>query len=225
MNRAFDYNGVQIAPSRPVQKLVRRSRIVHIDSRDRDILLYPNNGSFTVYLPRAYERVVGINIKDAEFPALSVAKVWDVTYTGGARNSQPASYTGSNLPPANFISTVATDPHYFFLEVHGLNMSDETSAAAERSASTNSVFAKFVSDVLGQQVLYNESSNAHQDIEFYPALTKLDRLQMRLRTHTMNHNQHMFWLGSEWSISLEIQTLENAFDEFSTIETRVGIRD
>jgi hypothetical protein len=41
----------------------------------------------------------------------------------------------------------------------------------------------------------------------------------------MNQNQHMFWeTPSEWSISLEIQTLENSFDEYSTIETRLGNR-
>ncbi len=70
MNRSFDYNGVQVAPSRPVQKLVKRTRVLHIDSGDRDIQLFPNNGNFTVYLPRGYERVTGINIKSAEIPQI-----------------------------------------------------------------------------------------------------------------------------------------------------------
>jgi len=223
MNRAFDYNGVQISPSKPVQKLVKRSRIVHIDSADRDVLLYPNNGSFTIYLPRIYERVTAINVKDAEFPSISTVKVWDVSVYGGARDSQPASYPGSKLTAANFISTSTTIPNYFFLELQSLNMSDETARGADRSASTNSVFAKFVSGVPAEPVLYNESSNAHQDIQFYPALKKLDRFQLRLRTHAMSSNQSLYW-DANWSMSLDIETLENAFDEFSTIETRLGER-
>lgn len=225
MNRAFDYNGVQVAPSKPVQKLVKRSRILHIDSEDRDIAQYPNNGSFTLYLPRVYERVTSINIKEAEFPAVSVAKVWDLTVHGGTRQAQPAHYPGSMLSNVtDFISSTSTTPNYFFLEFQGLNMSDETAPAADRSASTNSVFAKFVSGVQAEPVLYNESSNAHQVIEFFPALTKLDRFQIRVRTHKMSLYQSLYWDAVNWSISLEIETLENAFDEFSSIETRIGDR-
>lgn len=218
MNRSFDYNGVQIAPSRPVQKLVKRTRILHIDSGDRDVNFFPNNGSFTLYLPRAYERVTSINIKDAEFPPVGdgsgpLAWVW----TGPDAGPTPSG-TGGVLSAA---------PKYFFLELQGLNTSDETAPSADRSASTNSVFGKFVvpnnTDPL---IVYNESSNAHQTFEFYPPLTKLDRLTIRLRTHTMSRNEYLYWpSGSgEWSMSLDIETLENAFDEFSTIETRLGER-
>ena len=212
MNRAFDYNGVQVAPSRPVQKLVKRSRILHIDSGDRDITLFPNNGRFTIYLPRAYERVTSINIKSAEFPPV------------GSDKTTPTANMWSDTTGTG--TTLNTVPIYFFLEAQGLNMSDETAPAADRSASTNSVFAKFVVvNVTDPLVIYNESSSAHQEIEFFPPLTKLDRFQFRLRTHPMNSNQYLYWSGQgEWSITLEIETLENDFDEFSTIETRLGER-
>ena len=211
MNRAFDYNGVVVAPSKPVQKLIKRSRILHLDSGDRDINLFPNNGNFTVYLPRAYERVTAINIKDAEFPPVL--------------GQGPTPYMWSPEAPAGTV--LAATPTYFFLEAQGLNMADETAPGADRSAFTNSVFAKFVvTNVNDPLITYNESSNAHQLIEFHPALTKLDRFQFRVRTHTMNRSQYMYWPAGfgEWSMSLEIETLENAFDEFSTIETRLGDR-
>jgi hypothetical protein len=221
MNRAFDYNGVQISASKPVQKLVTRTRVLHIDSRDRDINLYPNNGNFTLYLPRAYERVTSINIQSAEFPAVGndtgpVASVW----TGPDAGPTPSG-SGALL--------VAT-PTYFFMESQGLNMADETANTADRSASTNSVFAKFVvPNSTDSLIEYNESSNALQKVQFYPALTKLDRFLFKLRTHTMNRNQYMYWpnIGEnspEWSMTLEIETLENSFDEFSTIETRIADR-
>ena len=104
-------------------------------------------------------------------------------------------------------------------------MSDETSQNSNRSASCNSVFAKFVSSNYTDSVIYNESSSAHQHIEFYPALTKLDRFHFRLRTHDMSGTQYLFWPNLNWSMSLDIESLENGFDEFSTIETRINTRD
>jgi len=204
MNRAFDYNGVQVSPSKPVQKLVKRTRVLHLDSEDRDIVFFPDNGSFTIYLPRSYERVTSISIESAEFPPLQNATVWNViTKTSAA---------------------VPTGLVYFFMEIKELNMSDETSLSADRAASTNSVFAKFVTPTATETIIYNESSNAHQTIEFYPALTKLDRLQIKLRTHAMPTSQYLRWVDKNWSMSLVIETLENAFDEFSTIETRISDR-
>ena len=148
MNRSYDYNGFQVAPSKPVQKLVKRSRILHLDSADRDIAIYPNNGSFTVYLPRTYERVTSINIKDAEFPSASAADTWDLL-------RQPATpvapgvnpYPGADAATNPMVSATGL-PGYFFMEIRGLNMSDETAAGADRAAFTNSVFAKFVSTML-----------------------------------------------------------------------------
>ena len=210
MNRVFDYNGVQISPSKPVQKLVKRSRILHIDSSDRDIVQYPNNGDFIVYLPRAYEKVFSINIKSAEFPLTNAAGPTIRRWTG-------PSQTG-------VASTITTQPKYFFMEIQGLNMSDETAPVANRSASTNSVFGKFVVPNITELVLYNESSNAHQEIEFYPPVAKVDRLHFRIRTHEMTSNEYMYWPSDNWSISLDVETLENSFDDFSSIETRVGER-
>lgn len=218
MNRSFDYNGVQVSPSKSVQKLVKRTRVLHLDSGDRDKDVFINNGRFTIFLPRTYERVISINIKDAEFPQTKV-DLGGITTVNG--------WTGPDVGPTASGSGVAltTQPTYFFLEVQGLNMSDETNSSAVRSASTNSVFGKFVvSNPLDPLVTYNESSNAHQTIEFYPALTKLDRLQFRLRTHGMDQNSYLYWPVGEWSMSLDIETLENSFDEFSTIETRLGDR-
>jgi hypothetical protein len=218
MNRSFDYNGIQVSPSKPVQKLVKRTRVLHLDSGDRDKNIFINNGRCTIFLPRVYERVTSINIKDAEFPKT-------VVDLGGSTTVNV--WTGPDVGPTAPGSGVAltTQPSYFFLEVQGLNMSDETNSSAVRSASTNSVFAKFVvSNPSDPIVTYNESSNAHQTIEFYPALTKLDRLQFRFRTHGMDQSSYMYWPVGEWSMSLDIETLENSFDEFSTIETRIGDR-
>jgi len=208
MNRSFDYNGIQIAPSKPVQKLVKVSKILHVDSGDRDNNFYPQNGDFVVYLPRVYERVVSINIKDAEFPIVtSNLSSW----LGTPRDGKDSSYTLAQA--------------YFFMEIEGLNKSDETSLSADRSASADSVFAKFVVSDPAAITIYNESSSAHQTIDFRPAIGRLDRLHFKLRAHGMSKNQTLYWKnGNEWSITLEIETLENSYDDFSSIETRISDR-
>ena len=216
MNRAYDYNGVKVSPSRPVQKLVRRTRVLHISSADRDSIFYPKNGCFVLYLPRTYERVVSVNLKDAEFPAIDKALVWNL---GGASTGPYPGATGGTPFYAD-----TGQPNYFFMEIRSLNMSDETASGADRAAFTNSVFAKFVYTSHTDPLIYNESSSAHQHIEYYPALTKVDRFEIKLRTHGMNSNQFVHFPGYEWSMSIDIETLENAFDDFSSMETRIAER-
>jgi len=224
MNRGYDYNGVQVAPSKPVQKLVKRTRILYIDSGDRDAAFFPNNGSFVLYLPRTYERVTSINIKEAQFPSVSTADAWNLLGSPATPvipgvNPYPGVAIGS--PPFYDSSTT---PDYFFMEIRGLNMADETAPGADRAALTNSVFGKFVSYINTEPIIYNESSSAHQNIHFYPALTKIDRFEIKLRTHGMAPTQYLFWPSLNWSMTLEIETLENAFDDFSSLETRIGTR-
>ena len=212
MNRTFDYNGVQIAPSKPVQKLRTVKRVVHIDTSDRDSnsTLYPRNGDFVVYLPRTYEKVVAINIKEAEFPITSTVTVkpWDAGLSAAD----------------NSLATISANPNYFFLELEGLNKDDETSQSADRSASTGSVFAKFQVPNSTERVQYNENSGATKCSYYQPALSKLDRLHVTTRLHGMKRNQYIYWPGLEYSFSLELETLENSFDDFSSLETRIGER-
>ena len=208
MNRVYDYNGVQVSTSKPVQKLVKVSKVLHIDSGDRDVGFFPQNGEFVLYLPRVYERVASINIKSAEFPAVSGLYSWT-----GPPMAVPATGAAYSLTQA-----------YFLVEVEGLNKSDETSLGADRSAFTDAVFAKFVSSPSSSPVIYNESVGYHQLINFYPAIGRLDRLRFKLRAHGMSKNQSVYWPSGEWSMTLEIETLENSYDDYSSIETRVGER-
>jgi len=210
MNRTFDYNGVQIAPSKPVQKLRTVKKVVHIDSSDRDIVQYNQNGNVVIYLPRTYEKIVSINVKQAEFPITSTVTVkpWDIGLSAAA----------------NAAATISANPTYFFLELEGLNKSDETSQLANRSAATSSVFAKFQVPNATDRVQYNENSGPTQCSYYQPSISKLDRLHVTVRLHGMKRNQYMYWSGSEFSFTIELETLENSFDDFSSVETRVGER-
>jgi hypothetical protein len=70
MHRAYDYNGVVVAESRPKKILTRVKKTIHIDSGDRDQVKYYTNGDFVIYLPRTYQQVVSIRLKDAQFPPI-----------------------------------------------------------------------------------------------------------------------------------------------------------
>jgi hypothetical protein len=205
MNKSYDYNGVQIAPSKPVPKLRTVKKTVHIDSADRDTNLYKNSGDFVVYLPRVYEKVVSISIAQAEFPSPTTLFSID-------RGTSAAGTVLSSIPA------------YFFMELEGLNRSDEGAIGADRSSFVDSVFAKFQVTSTNSQIFYSESSGP-SIIEYYqPAISKLDRLHIRIRTHGQNKNQYVYWNGGNFSFTMEIETLENSFDDFSSLETRISDR-
>ena len=73
MNRTYDYNGVVVSASRPNKVLRTVKKTIHIDSGDRDTFKYYTNGDFWVYLPRNYQNVTSIRLKDAQFPPLVVS--------------------------------------------------------------------------------------------------------------------------------------------------------
>jgi hypothetical protein len=201
-------------------------KIVHIDSADRDSVMYPRNGDFVVYLPKTYEKVVSINLKGAVFPP---------TYAGALNTDGGVvawDTTSNSAVPVTIAAAggmKAANPPYFFLELEGLNKADETAPNANRSAATNSVFAKIPVYDITSRVIYSENSDPHQVFYYQPAISKLDRIHITTRLHGMLKNQYIFWnitstAYTEFSLTLELETLENSFDDYSSIETRIGER-
>jgi hypothetical protein len=249
MNKAYDYNGTIISPSKPSAKLTTLRRVVHLDSGDRDIIQYPTNGDIVLYLPRTYEKVVGIRVKGAEFPALFSGAAG----TGGTGGTS-ATITFID-PNGNIIGgAISTTSNYYthiqgtpigstydsplkkvtslFLDIENLNRSDETAPRHQRSSFTDSTFAKFQLPAnTTEAAIYNESSSMHNETYYTPPLGKLDRLHLTLRTHQQKNTAYIYSSGgtfgvsgSEYSLTLEIETLENSFDDYSSIETRVSER-
>ena len=200
MNRVFDYNGAIVAPSNPVKKLKTTKKFLVIDSGDRDVTKYTQNNDIVVYLPRVYESVVSIRLAAAEFP-----------------NCTPtAKSTGSAI----------SAPLYFVVDIEGLNKTDECSIGADRSGYPDGMFAKIP---VGQQVdadhvFYNDHS-AQENVAYYsPAIGKLDRMHIRMRTHTQKSTGDSIYWSSQYSLTFEIEYLDNVFDDFSQFETRVTDR-
>jgi hypothetical protein len=228
----FDNRGQIISKSlaNPVLRTIKK--VLHVDSADRDTLLYYTNGEFVVYLPRTYEKVVSIRLMSAEFPTLD----YSVTH----------SYSGGqNIPAANFANdTVQTAPLplYFMVELDGLNKTDETSVGANRSQYADAFFAKipaFISQ-RGQaggsnnyMIEYNDHSGQENIAKYSPPIAKLDRLRVRTRLHSQQGSQgFLYWTGStvgvatssnvnviNYSLTFEIEYMDNGFDNFSSMQT------
>ena len=198
MNRVFDYNGSIVAPSNPVKQLKRVKRSLVIDSGDRDINKFPKNNDVTIYLPRVYENVVSIRLMAAELPA------------------SPLVLSTSTVVPATTL--------YYMIDIEGLNKTDECSPGADRSGFPDGHFAKIPVPDVTKATFYSDSSSQPNTGYYSPPIGKLDRMRIRYRTHSHKATgDSIYWSGSgtEWSLTFEIETLENSFDDFSSMETRV----
>jgi hypothetical protein len=231
MNRAFDYNGTIVAPSHPVRKLKTVKKVVSIDSADRDTSKYYTNGDFVVYLPRQYQNVVSIRVMSGEFPTIVIpsgggAGARTHPYTAGQNNST-TSYSGD--------TAITSSTNYFLIDVEGLNYSDETAVGANKSTYRDGFLAKIPALVYGTFIEYNDHSAQENITRFTPALGTLDRLHIRVRTHAQQGNTgFMYWTSDggvannnrtvDFSLSLELEMLDNTFDDFSSFETRISDR-
>lgn len=119
----FDRNGVSVRQSQPVRRLKKITKVLTIDSRDRDPTKYvrvnggstsSDAGDYVVYLPRVYENVTQIRLKNAIIQA------------------PVAGWLASDL--------------YVLLDIEGLNKCDETATGANRAGFVDSWFAKLPND-------------------------------------------------------------------------------
>uniref|UniRef100_A0A6C0CFE0 Uncharacterized protein n=1 Tax=viral metagenome TaxID=1070528 RepID=A0A6C0CFE0_9ZZZZ len=230
MNRAFDYNGTIVAGSRPTKTLTTVKKVITIDSVDRDASKYPTNGDFVIYLPRVYENIVSIRLMSGEFPPLA-------SQGQGAILTHPYA-TGPNAPSTDFsgdTGEISPLPFYFLVDIEGLNKSDETAVGANKSTYTDSFFAKIPALVTsGGFIEYNDHSAQENIARYSPPIGKLDRLRIRTRLHSQQGNQgFIYWTANgsqyvpdestivDYTLALEIEYIDNTFDQYSTTETRI----
>lgn len=111
----YDRNGVLVSTSQARPALRKCTRVVTVDSRDRDLTKFvrvsggpttSDPGDYTVYLPRVFTNVTSIRMKNAVIQGLSFS-----------------------------------DTHVL-VGLEGLNRMDETAPGADRSGFADSAFAK-----------------------------------------------------------------------------------
>jgi hypothetical protein len=127
----FDYRGTIVNTSQPTKVLRKLTKIITIDSTDRDTAIFTrvnggatssDAGDYVVYLPRVYEKVTKISLVSAVVQAPVILST-----------------------AATTIGFQPTD-NYILLELEGLNRKDETAPGADRSGLVDSWFAKLAND-------------------------------------------------------------------------------
>ena len=238
----FDYRGSIVSTSTPKTELRTLKKVFHVDSADRDTAIYYTNGEFVVYLPRVYEKVVSLRLMSAEFPTLESALTH--SYTNGT-NAPKSTYSADT-------AIVVTDnvmPNYFLIDIDGLNKGDETCVASQKSQYPDSFFAKIANTVYSKSIAtaartttfieYNDHSSMENISHFSPPIGKLDRLRIRTRLHSQQGSQgFIYWTSDQavataagagtntnvanYCLTFEIEYLDNGFDQFSSLSTRLN---
>lgn len=150
----------------------------------------------------------------------------------------------ANVSSTRFIndSPVPAQTYYFLLELEGLNKTDELAVGSSKSSFPDGVFAKIVADsetrITGQIIAYSDHSAQENIARYSPAIGKIDRLHIRTRLHNQKDNNigFMYWTtdgnyagastntGANYALTLEIEMLDNVFDDFSSMETHLRDR-
>jgi hypothetical protein len=242
MNRAFEYNGSIVAPSRPVKQLRTVKKTLLIDSADRDSTKYYTNGDVVYYLPRVYENVVSIRLKSLTLTPIANQVT---SPPSGTALIHPYS-NGQNIASATWANDYAVNStvNYILVDIEGLNKCDETTVSAQRSSFIDSYFARIpltkTQNTYGNTIInYNDRSEEENITMYYPAISKLDRMHIVMRTHNQQDKSgFIYWTTDSevassdpdnrqlnYSMVFELEMLENGFDEFSSFETRINNRE
>lgn len=246
MNRAFDHNGTIVSASRPVKQLKTVKKTVLIDSADRDTVKYRTNGDVVYFLPRVYENVISIRLKSATFPRV----VSESTSPGAlthlyALSTNGADFTTTGTAGNDAAVLATTHSNYFILDLEGLNKSDESVVQSQRSSFPDNFFARIPINLsqnasTGYFINYNDNTEEENKAVYSPAIGKLDRIHVVTRLHhQQNKSGFIYWTSTgaaaggsnengpsaQYSLVLELEMLENGFDQFSTFETRINNRD
>ena len=216
----YSSNGHLLRTSQPAAQLRTAKKVITIDSRDRDPTKFvkvnggsaaSDPGDYVVYLPRPYENVVSVRLRSAMIKA-----------------PQTTGFTDT----------------YVLMSIEGLDKIDETATGAQRSGLVDNAFAKISNPNMADPVsatqntytiYYNDKVDEENITRYTPPIGRLDRLHITLRYHpatvvptattnnpATNPNFAPITFGtSENSFTFEIEYLENAFNDFSSFQTRL----
>ena len=158
-------------------------------------------------------------------------------------------YGQTNLSSTVFTNdaVVPTGTYYFLVDIEGMNKVDELAVGGNKSTFVDSYFAKIPAianansggTTFGQYFIEYNDHNSQENIARYsPAIGKLDRLHIRTRLHNQKDSNIgvLYWTsdgnyagatsntGANYNLTLEIEYLDNVFDDFSALETHLTSR-
>jgi hypothetical protein len=214
----YDRNGVIVRNTQPVRQLNKVTKVITIDSRDRDTTKFvkvnggaaaSDPGDYVVYLPRVYENVVSLRLRSAIIAA----------------------------PQTSGFSS-----NYVLMSIEGLNKIDETSTGANRAGFVDSAFAKISNPNITTgttnntyTIFYNDKVDEENITRYTPAIGRLDRFHISFYYHpatvtltgssvnpdTTAVSAPITFGTSQNTLTFEIEYMDNSFTDFSSFETRL----
>lgn len=161
---------------------------------------------------------------------ISQSTGWGLGYFLGFYQSNYASSNTAIITAANTLSALTvpnvtgnfimnTNPDtYILMDIAGLNKIDETGLDGRAAGRIDGAFAKVpLTNNTGEYLFFQDNSGPsplNQRV-YNPPISKLDRITVRWRRHdgrTIDFN------GGEHSFTLELELLDNNFDEYSSLE-------
>ena len=207
----YERNGTIVRTTQPVRQLTRVTKVVTVDSRDRDptkFIKVPGGptssdpGDYVVYLPRVYENVVSIRLRSAIIAAPET--------TGFTSN-------------------------YLLLSLEGLNKMDETATGSKRSGYVDNAFAKISNPNMADPasvtqptftIFYNDKVDEENITRYTPPIGRLERFHISFYYHPSTAGTSasvpITFGSSENALTFEIEYLDNSFTDFSSFETRLS---
>jgi len=214
----YDRNGVLVRNTQPVRQLNKVTKVITIDSRDRDPTKFvkvnggaaaSDPGDYVVYLPRVYENVVSLRLKSAIVAA---------PQSGGFASN------------------------YVLMSIEGMNKIDETATGANRAGFVDAAFAKISNPNITTgttnntyTIFYKDKVDEENITRYTPVIGRLDRFHISFYYHpatvtltgasvspaTTSPSAPITFGTSEHTLTFEMEYLDNSFTDFSSFETRL----
>jgi hypothetical protein len=147
---------------------------------------------------------------------------WGLGYFLGFTAATQVSEAYTAIPTFNYIlvpqfALNLYPINYVLLDIAQLNKIDETSLDDRKGSMVNGSFAKILCDGNPYDYIYLTDTGAYQlnRTVFNPPISKLATLSVKFRLHD---GRVLDFNGVENSFTIELEMLDNNFDEFSSVE-------
>ena len=138
-------------------------------------------------------------------------------YLGFQQTVRTAVLSGSNYVLVSDFAASADPETYILMEIANLNKNDESAIDNRRNGVVDGSFAKIPLDGNSGDYIFiqDTGTNPLNRHVYQPPVGKLNTLQVKFRYHD---GRVIDFNGAENSFTLELELLDNNFDEFSSVE-------
>ena len=183
-------------------------------------ITFTGTAAFTLYLTPP----IPISAKGGNSLTFNYTTWWGLGYflgfTAGTHTATANPAPATNYSLTGQFSANTFPPTYILMDMDAMNKIDETSLDDLKAWKINGAFAKIpVNGNFGDYVFLSDTAAYQLNRAVYsPPISKLTQLIIKFRLHD---GRIIDFNGVEHSFTLELEMLDNNFDEFSSVEFSV----